>query len=330
VEGIEINAKNTDGETPLSEAAAQGHCEIVKQLLVQERTDAKIMGLFGQSTLWWLAAYADQSLVQLFIDRAGVEIIGVADEFGQTPLYRAAEHGNEAVAELLLSLSPDANINVRDTAGLTPLLIAAKNGHAAVVKLLVGHPGIDINAEDDFGHTAYSWAMRGNHGDVMLILDQAVANAGEGCDGCEQPLPLAEVGASAALPTAVGPPHLDPDDHNRNLAWSSAPQKSCSTTAPKRLGKRVARPGPVHQTDAARLCVDGNETVRLCATVGERGSTVRVSTRRRGDKVNPTGGTDANVVTYIAADAQLSTPSAKLSLSVRMKVSSSQLSITRK
>ncbi len=199
-----------------------------------------------------------------------------------------------------------------------------------MVKLIVSQAGVDIHAKDILGEDAYSWAMKGNHEAVVRILDQAALNAREGCDRCEQPPSLAEVGASDANPTAVGPPHLDREDHNETVASSSALQKSSSTTAPKRHGKRVARPGPVHQTDAARLCVDGDETVRLCATVGERGSTVRVSTRRRGDKVNPTGGTEANVVTYIAAAAPLSTPSAKLSLSVRMKASSSQLSITRK
>ncbi len=245
-------------------------------------------------------------------------------------MHQAAEYGNQAVAGLLVNLSDVNNVDVRDIDGRTPLLIAAKNGHAAVVKLLVDQPGVDTDADDDFGDTAYSWAMQENHEDVMLILDQAVANAGEGCDRSEQPPPLAEVGASAAIPTAVGPPHLDRNDRYENAALSSAPQKSSSTTAPKRYGKWVERPGPVHQTGAAQFCVDGDETVRLCATVGERGSTVRVSTRRRGDMLNANGGTDANVATYFAAHGPLSTPSAKLSLSVRVKASASNLSITRK
>ncbi len=134
----------------------------------------------------------------------------------------------------------------------------------------------------------------------------------------------------AVIPAAVGPPHLNLDDHNKSVAASSAPQKSSSATTPKRYSKRVERPQPVHQTDASRLNVDGDETVRLCATFGERGSTVRVSTQRRGDMLNPTGGTEAKVASYIAADAPLSTPSAKLSHSVQVKASSSQLSITRK
>ncbi len=150
------------------------------------------------------------------------------------------------MARLLLSIGGGDSANSRDALGSTPLLIAAKNGHAAVVKLLASQRGVDIHAKDILGEAAYTLAMKGNHEAVMQVVGQAVANAGECYNRCEQPLPLAEVGASAVIPAAVGPPHLNQDDHNENVAASSAPQKSRSATAPNRHGKRVVRLGPVH------------------------------------------------------------------------------------
>jgi hypothetical protein len=228
------------------------------------------------------------------------------------------------VARLLLGLGGSEIVNARNADGRTPLLIAAKNGNAAVVKLLAGQPSAHINVVDNLGITAYSWALQENHEAITQILEQAVSSCGAGCDSREQRLPQAEVGALAALPTAVGRLHLDRPDYNRNVALSSAPQKMIQTTAPKCHGKWLARHRAARETKDARLCVKGDETVQLCATIGELGSTVRVSTRRRGDRLNSIGWTEANVVTFDAADAPASLSSTKLSLPVRIRTSSSQ------
>jgi hypothetical protein len=95
----EIDVEDSDGRTPLSWAAENGHEAVVQQLL--ER---------------------------------GADI-EAKDNYGQTPLSWAAEKGREAVVQLLLEKG--AEINAKDIAGRTPLSTAAGNGHEAVVQRYV-------------------------------------------------------------------------------------------------------------------------------------------------------------------------------------------------
>ena len=118
---VEIDATNTDGH-------------------LKKHTDLESKDEYGQTPLSQAAGNGHEAVVKLLLDKdANLES---KDEYGRTPLSQAAENGHEAVVKLLLD--KDANLDSKDRIGRSPLSQAAENGHEAVVKLLsrldmVGH-----------------------------------------------------------------------------------------------------------------------------------------------------------------------------------------------
>ena len=93
------NAKDSEGHTPLYNAAKAGDLAEVRR---------------------WLAVQ-------------GMDI-NAADNDGWTPLHRASFNGHESV--VLLLLDKGADVNAADNDGRTPLYWASFNGHESVVRLL--------------------------------------------------------------------------------------------------------------------------------------------------------------------------------------------------
>ena len=101
--GVDVNAKNSVGFTPLHYAAHEGHMEIA-ELLITNSADVneKVSG-------------------------------------GRTPLHRAASLGHKEIAELLIANGAD--VNAKEGNGRTPLNEAARWGHNEVADLLRKHGG---------------------------------------------------------------------------------------------------------------------------------------------------------------------------------------------
>ena len=51
----------------------------------------------------------------------------------------------------LLLKQNDVEVNSEDEYGHSPLLFAAKNGHERVVRLLLEHNDVEVNSWDEFG-----------------------------------------------------------------------------------------------------------------------------------------------------------------------------------
>ncbi|CAG8976236.1 hypothetical protein HYALB_00012003 [Hymenoscyphus albidus] len=180
---FEADSQDTDGQTPLSWAAENGHETVVKLLLKTDKVEADSKDNNGQTPLSWAASRGHEAVVKLLLQTGEVEADS-KDNNGQTPLSWAAEKGHEAVVKLLLQTDkveadPKDNktdkveADSKDNNGRTSLSWAAENGHEAVVKLLLQTGEVEVDSKDNkYGQTPLSWAAENGHEAVVKLLLQ--------------------------------------------------------------------------------------------------------------------------------------------------------------
>jgi hypothetical protein len=125
---IDINERNSSGETAIYTAAKFNNIEILRQLL---------------------NAKADPS---------------APTKRGLAPIHLAAENDRIDVLEELINY--DVDVCAKSKSGLTSLHYAARNGHVEMVDRLV-ELNVDLNQQDNDGRTALHFAARNGHVNVV-------------------------------------------------------------------------------------------------------------------------------------------------------------------
>ena len=131
-EGVNVNGKDSDGDTALHNAA-----------MVPERTEI---------------------LRELIASGAAVDARG---PFRRTPLLSAADCG--CTGNIAVLLASGADLHATNERGLTALLGAAFSGHAGTIELLIAS-GSDVNAKDANGNTALHLAAMKGHPEATQCL----------------------------------------------------------------------------------------------------------------------------------------------------------------
>ncbi|KAI9773772.1 MAG: hypothetical protein M1839_002005 [Geoglossum umbratile] len=167
-EKVDPDSKDSTGQTSLSWAAESGHEAVVKLLLATEKVDPDSKDSYGRTPLLWAAGRGHEAVVKLLLATEKVDP-DFKDPTGQTPLSWAAESGHEAVVKLLLA-TEKVDPDFKDPTGQTPLLWAAERGHEAVVKLLLATEKVDPDFKDSYGRTPLSWAAWKGHEAVVKLL----------------------------------------------------------------------------------------------------------------------------------------------------------------
>ena len=103
--------------------------------------------------------------------------INISDKFLKfTPLIVAANEGHAEIVRLLLEQS-GINVNASNKSGSTAFHSASQSGHADIVSILLDQPGIDVIASDDGNQTALHLASGCGHADIVrLLLEQSGIN----------------------------------------------------------------------------------------------------------------------------------------------------------
>jgi ankyrin repeat protein len=129
--GVDLKAKDTDGNTPLTIGAIEGHAEIVAALL-DAGSDIAEANAQGYTALHEAVSANQGDVMKLLIDR-GADI-NKATPGGVTPLHAAVLGGNVEAARVLIASG--ANLNTPDGQGRTPLSIAETFGNVGLARLL--------------------------------------------------------------------------------------------------------------------------------------------------------------------------------------------------
>ncbi|MHA7841546.1 MAG: ankyrin repeat domain-containing protein, partial [Gammaproteobacteria bacterium] len=164
--GVDINAKDEDGDTALHLASwLSGDVLTVSWLLGLEGCDIESRGRYDR-TAFLLAAQGGYLEVLKMLKEKGVDIYTV-DAQGNNALHLAsALLGDVLTVSWLLDLE-GYDIESRGYYGRTAFLLAAQKGQLGVLKLLWARSA-NINAEDEHGNTALHLASAFS-GDVLTV-----------------------------------------------------------------------------------------------------------------------------------------------------------------
>lgn len=193
--GVDINGKDFDGWTPLTQAAASGD-EVMAKLLLEKGADIEATDTeYGWTPLSWALIKGKEAVLKLLLEK-GADIEACAG-CQQTPLSQAAHAGDDVRAKLLLENG--AYVETKDQFHQTPLSRAAKEGNNTVAKLLL-EKGAHVDAKDCHNRTPLSWAAEGGHEAVTELLLENGANI-EAKDGkySQTPLSLAAMNGHEAV-----------------------------------------------------------------------------------------------------------------------------------
>ena len=175
-DGVDVNVKDGDGDTPLHYAAVSGRKEVA-ELLIANGADVKAKNKYGWTPLYFAktketadllrkhggkgnapvaeaaqpepptAKAGDDSISHAVL--TGIEAIKQhldagadvnAKRYGWTPLHYAVYYGHKEIAELLIAKSADVNARTKSD-GDTPLDFSIRNKHTETTDLLRKHGG---------------------------------------------------------------------------------------------------------------------------------------------------------------------------------------------
>ena len=158
-----VAAEATD--VRLRDAVRSGDIDAIQALLAQG-VDVNALEPDGASPLHWAADAGDVRTAALLI-KSGANV-SAGNDYGVTPLSLAATNGSPAMIEALIAAgaNPDALLPT----GETVLMTASYTGNPAAVKVLLAH-GANVNQREGImGQTALMWAIWQNHIDVVRTL----------------------------------------------------------------------------------------------------------------------------------------------------------------
>lgn len=228
-DGIDVNARDGMGVTPLMYAAARGHLNVVETLLSHDASinDACFRGstALSRATASGKLVVATRLLEERSIDVNPLDRTQryishglIFYSTGLTPLMIAASGGYHEIMNLLLSHEClDVNKHTSSPYLDTALTYATRCGDRHVVGALLQHPRIDLNACDSTSRTALHWASLSGHLDITQDLLQKGADLNRrdwqkgtalmrACDGRHTPIVrlLVELGANRDLKDMFG------------------------------------------------------------------------------------------------------------------------------
>jgi ankyrin repeat protein len=200
VHGIDANAANHEGHSPLFFAAMRGNRSVVRKLLLSRLVDISCKDKDGLTPLSWAIKNRLEEIAQLLLDEGKIVVtsqdmwtavegtltlVGLllnaddgdfsgTNKHGQTVLHKAVWQGNEALVRTLVR-SGKIDLHVRDVTGRSALATAlslavgenmpwAFSGkHERIVRMILDARGLNVCVEDEGLQAALQWAAQRSH-----------------------------------------------------------------------------------------------------------------------------------------------------------------------
>ncbi len=162
-----LNAKDVQGNTPLTIAANFGHKDVV-EFLIARGANLNSTNTYKYTPLHYSILRRHIDITEMLI-KAGADP-NVPNVWGYTPLHTCA--GRDLLKEAVLLIKNKATVDSKNEVGETPLFSAVEFGHKDMILLLIEH-GADINARDNVGRTTVFATADNNSSEILkLLIDQ--------------------------------------------------------------------------------------------------------------------------------------------------------------
>jgi ankyrin repeat protein len=174
--GLDVNARNGVGDTPLAIAAGKSEYELmvvgIGLALGQDETSLMRL-IFRPAQKSSESAATSRRLEAARLLLAAMANPNVADTGGDTPLMEATRSGDAELVSLLIAAG--ARVNARSGMGSAPLLLAAQFGLQEIASLLLAARA-DTTVIDSQGRTPLQLAQAGGHEAVARLLEGKLLN----------------------------------------------------------------------------------------------------------------------------------------------------------
>ena len=171
--GADLEAQDSDDNTPLHIAAYQGKLEAARVILEHARgAIVLVKNKLGRTPLHGAAigANGNPDLTRLFLEQQfppRPSAVHIQDNQGWTPLHDASWNGYYDVVRLLLQHGADKSS--RSGNYDTPLHLAAYQGHLATAQVLLENGAI-VHVQNEARHTPLHAAVSNGHYDIAQLL----------------------------------------------------------------------------------------------------------------------------------------------------------------
>jgi ankyrin repeat protein len=154
----DINAKSVKGWTPLMAAILHSTPEIIYRIL-DTNPDINAKDKNGWTSLMSALRYSTPEIINRILDTTNPDI-NTTNSDGWTPLMFALRHSTPKIINRILDMNPDiSNINAKNKNGWTPLMIALRYSTPEIInRILDMNP--DINTKDEDGKTPLMLALK--------------------------------------------------------------------------------------------------------------------------------------------------------------------------
>lgn len=174
-DGVDINAQDSQGRTPLMIAAYNEDYDTAK-VLIKAGADVNIQDNMKNNPYLYASAEGYNDILRIIIG-AGADT-KITNRYGGTGLIPASEHGYVEVVDMLLTKT-DVNVNHVNNLGWTALLeaIILNDGdekQQKTVELLIQH-GANVNLADGEGVTPLEHAKQKGFKEIETLLIEAGA-----------------------------------------------------------------------------------------------------------------------------------------------------------